>query len=720
MENFVAVDDSGNQVPLQVVRSGDNLVIFLNEGQTIEGVTEALQGVADGGQGQYQIMVTENYTDGQQFQNIQQVEGYDQQIQDVQAAQEGQSVFDVQQAQEYNAEGFQDIQHVTETQLLPDIQPVPEYQQVTEAEPFPETQSIQEGQPILEGQHVQENQPFQEHEPVQDGQPTQEGQLAQEGQPIQEDHEIPKSESLEGAQPVQEAQPDHVTPIAADTTEAFIPVFASGSESEGVNAFVSAVASGFQDPSSASHSIGDLPGVNIPIDSNFSLPVSQFVQNNLAAVASSAGTGEMTEKPLEIDLSGNKFEVKPSTVESGTNIEDLIAESLTKTAVTTQTAKPFIATRAMIPNTIGDIISEPLSTSETQVEKPFLATKVEIPKAVSAQKNVITAVVSQKPVIQSNVNVPSVLKSAGSRSEAVSILLKCEKCDQVFFTASELKAHREKMHPTAQITMKDKDLGNISSVVVDKKPYTGTEMKKTVLSPTYTSLLSNSNYQKTATKSVGIDTNKNLCTVCHIICPSIQALIKHKHDKHGIDMPFKCELCNYSASQKRYVDTHMKLHSKIFKCKICQNAFESEEKLDKHLTQHAKDKYQCFYCSKMYLTRKACTDHIALKHSTSQQKEVKKTEQAQPPPKTKENIPQGESVDSLVESTDQSENNLTAQVNDENVSTTGKEAEIDAPAYTEEQKMAVDTISEDNLMEVDEELDDEVTDKEQNDGELKV
>ena len=64
METFVAVDDDGNRVPVQVVRSGDNLVIFLNEGQSIEGVTNALQGMADssgGGQDQYQIMVTDNY-----------------------------------------------------------------------------------------------------------------------------------------------------------------------------------------------------------------------------------------------------------------------------------------------------------------------------------------------------------------------------------------------------------------------------------------------------------------------------------------------------------------------------------------------------------------------------------------------------------------------------------------------------------------------------------
>ena len=73
METFVAVDDAGNRVPVQVVRSGDNLVIFLNEGQSIEGVTNALQGMADGsgGQDQYQIMVTDNYLpEGQQVRKI--------------------------------------------------------------------------------------------------------------------------------------------------------------------------------------------------------------------------------------------------------------------------------------------------------------------------------------------------------------------------------------------------------------------------------------------------------------------------------------------------------------------------------------------------------------------------------------------------------------------------------------------------------------------------
>ena len=775
MENFVAVDDSGNQVPLQVVRSGDNLVIFLNEGQTIEGVTEALQGATDGGQGQYQIMVTDNYTEGQQLQNVEQIEGYDQQIQEVQAVQEGQPGFDVQQVEEYSAEAFQEIQAAGETQLLQDVQQVADgqvqqlndTQQFLETEPMEVDQQYQEGQQIhlQEGQqiHLQEGQTFhqiqegqvqvyqednqiqegqqihaqdgqtfhhvqgqaqvyQEENQIQEGQQFQDPQQFQEvqqyqdnqqfqSQVIQDGQQIPEvgtgeqvqqfteTEQIADGQLIQTSQPDQevqtsetVVPASTDTT--FVSVFASGSESEGVNAFVSAVASGFQDPSTT-HNIGDIPGVNIPIDSNFSLPVSQYVQGNVSGVESTVKTSEMVDRRLEIDLPVNQLQT--TTLDNGA-IESLITESYTRTAAPTE----IVVT---VPKVTGN-----MATGTSQDDR--ITAMVELPSVMQTKSNTIAAGVSPKTVIQSTV--PSLMKTPGSR-EAVSILLKCEKCDQVFFTASELRAHREKMHP--QLTMKDRTSGVMSSAIDFQS----------LSSPKYTSLLGSSS-PKTSSQGVGTETNKNVCPLCRIICSSIQALMKHKHEKHGIALPFKCALCNYSSSQKRYLDTHMRLHQKSYQCKICQIHFDTEEKVNKHMNTHSKDKYQCFYCSKMYLTRKACTDHIAAKHSASQittaEEEKKETSTTTQIPESQAPA-QTENVESQVGNTDHLEKDQATQMSDESKKTEIPltESKGVGPSYTDEQNQAVDAIAEDNSQMEVEEAEDDYPDEEEFDnmnGELKL
>ena len=375
----------------------------------------------------------------------------------------------------------------------------------------------------------------------------------------------------------------------AEGVNSYVSV-ASGSESEGVSAFVSAVASGFQEPGGAGHAISNVPGVNIPIDSNF----TQYDQTTVtyAPAEASAATTGVDEVHYE-QASLASVGTTQITDQYGQTVVATAEGALQYAAVTeAQLGQQGVVTTEVpeghlqidlqrkpieVVTDLGDLIVQqqhPTDTTaaiQTQIDKPFIATKV---------TNVAGSVIGQKITQQT---ITPARTPAGSKGQGVSILLKCEKCDQVFFTASDLKSHREKVHGAT--------VGKIVSVVESKLIGEGESISKNL---------------------------SNLCNICHIICPTQTALIKHKHDKHGMDMPFKCETCNYSTTQKKYLDVHVKTHTKVHNCSVCSNKFESEEKLKKHMTTHSRDKYQCFYCSKMYLTRKACTDHIALKHSGPQ------------------------------------------------------------------------------------------------------
>ena len=380
-----------------------------------------------------------------------------------------------------------------------------------------------------------------------------------------------------------------ISTVEGGTENSFVSAVASGSESEGVSAFVSAVASGFQEPGGAQQ-VNNLPNVNIPMDGNLTQYDQTAVTYAPAEISSTAaGVDEGQYEQATFTTAG-------TTIPAGTTITDQYGQTLIANpdgtlqyADGTQITQQGVVTSEVpeghlqidlqrkpieVVTDIGDLIvqqQQPTGTTaaiQTQIDKPFIATKV---------TNVAGSVIGQK-ITQQTIT-PG--RTPTGKGQGVSILLKCEKCDQVFFTASDLKSHREKVHGAT--------VGKIGSMVESR-------------------ILAGGD-----TKSVS-----HLCNICHIICANQNSLMKHKHDKHGMDMPFKCDQCNYSTTQKKYLDVHVKTHQKVHKCSVCDNKFESEEKLKRHMTTHSRDKYQCFYCSKMYLTRKACTDHIALKHSGPQ------------------------------------------------------------------------------------------------------
>lgn len=664
-ETFVAVDDSGNRVPVQVVRSGDNLVIFLNEGQSIEGVTEALtQGIADGGQGQYQIMVTDNYQEGQAVENIQQAEGYEQ-IQET-AIGEEQAVVGIDPAETVSAESYQQYQV---DQLVETVQPVQ-----VETVPDQGTEQIDAFVPaVAQGEEAEVN----AFVPA-----------------------VAKGEESE-------VVTAYVSAVGSEGVSAYVSAVASGEESEGVNAFVSAVASGFQEPVGGGHPGSGMTNVNIPIDSNFQLPVTQYDTNSYAVASSIETSNEVAGQFIQSTVATVTDSVAADQFEqdSGAAVEGVIETQSQFDQSSIATAESGVGTTSDTPGggleidlgkkqvagaappievitSIDDlIVSQPVSTNTTteQVDKPFVATRV-----APTQSDIVASFVPPKTASQTTFKYTPVSKTISSKSAGVSILLKCEKCDQVFFTASELKAHRDRVHPSLY-----------QSIV--------TTEKKILNESDLTSLV-----------------NKNLCSICHVICPSLQALIQHKNEVHGLPMPFKCETCNFGTTQKRFLDVHMKSHQKKLYCKICQTTFESEEQLNKHAAVHGRDKYQCFYCSKMYLTRKACTDHIALKHSAAKQTDTPVSEAApaatqqsklEPAPRVEssESSSQTEIHHNLLEEVDQtSTDEGAAQTLEElNKKETEKEQEmeVDALAQTEEQELPMDTVTDENVMDTDDGVD---------------
>ena len=61
--------------------------------------------------------------------------------------------------------------------------------------------------------------------------------------------------------------------------------------------------------------------------------------------------------------------------------------------------------------------------------------------------------------------------------------------------------------------------------------------------------------------------------------------------KHSGERPFKCDLCNYSASNAHHVRTHKRKHSgeKPFKCDQCDYAASRTDNLKVHKRNHQSD-----------------------------------------------------------------------------------------------------------------------------------
>ena len=109
------------------------------------------------------------------------------------------------------------------------------------------------------------------------------------------------------------------------------------------------------------------------------------------------------------------------------------------------------------------------------------------------------------------------------------------------------------------------------------------------------------------------------CTVCNKILSSRGALAKHLVT-HKDKKPFQCDQCKMEFNQNRDLKTHvMQKHTmqRPHVCGICQKGFVHKFYLMEHMTYHTGERqYQCFHCGKRFQAQSALTKHIKRHTST--------------------------------------------------------------------------------------------------------
>ena len=114
----------------------------------------------------------------------------------------------------------------------------------------------------------------------------------------------------------------------------------------------------------------------------------------------------------------------------------------------------------------------------------------------------------------------------------------------------------------------------------------------------------------------------NYCVVptCTFGWDELSAVLKHQHDKHGMDTGLLCTKCNKVFSQSGKLKDHMmtcKNKEQPFVCQHCGQDFQQRTELNIHLRQvHPKvpgDRsgfFKCPYCTKEFWTYSGRTKHV--------------------------------------------------------------------------------------------------------------
>ena len=140
------------------------------------------------------------------------------------------------------------------------------------------------------------------------------------------------------------------------------------------------------------------------------------------------------------------------------------------------------------------------------------------------------------------------------------------------------------------------------------------------------------------------------CDECQMLFMSVVTLKQHNFRRHQAGKEWKCEKCNFRASQYRFILSHRKKHLKIllqcvecdkkfltrsqqqwhmlkkhsnefpdsatYKCNICNVEFLQRSKLDKHNWKHFGIRpYSCRLCDFKSRYSKSISKHMLVKHT---------------------------------------------------------------------------------------------------------
>ena len=102
------------------------------------------------------------------------------------------------------------------------------------------------------------------------------------------------------------------------------------------------------------------------------------------------------------------------------------------------------------------------------------------------------------------------------------------------------------------------------------------------------------------------------CGVCNVTFHSSEARENHFKDKHQNEgKNWICDQCNKSFAKKKYLSTHLKLHSKVLRCDLCNFKCNIRSVFNEHCKTCRID---CTYCYNKFRSEHALTNHIEFVH----------------------------------------------------------------------------------------------------------
>ena len=118
-------------------------------------------------------------------------------------------------------------------------------------------------------------------------------------------------------------------------------------------------------------------------------------------------------------------------------------------------------------------------------------------------------------------------------------------------------------------------------------------------------------------KHANLDTSFPLnCDFCEIKCYDNDDLENHLKEHTYITLKFKCEDCEFLASDELSLEVHAeRKHSSNFECPICTYKANSEDSFNIHL--HTCETFTCDFCFNPKITLKNLPDlmtHLSTKH----------------------------------------------------------------------------------------------------------
>jgi len=206
----------------------------------------------------------------------------------------------------------------------------------------------------------------------------------------------------------------------------------------------------------------------------------------------------------------------------------------------------------------------------------------------------------------------------------------CTVCDDNFVRSEELTYHYmthslvELAHALTEVQARLEERDTTCSCRTQSYERTRPEHEK--ISDEKISISSSRDSQQTAKKNSTISSNPSVssrsphpCPVCSNVLSSRGALVKHMVT-HKDKKPFQCDQCTMEFNQNRDLKTHiMQKHSmqRPHVCGICQKGFVHKFYLMEHMTYHTGERqFQCFHCGKRFQAQSALTKHIK-RHTTT-------------------------------------------------------------------------------------------------------